>query len=175
MAEKQLKTEAVRTRNFTLIIGSIFIGFALMVSLFVTYALTRPLRSLNSLMKEVQLGNLEVTFPVRRRDEMGLVGSTFNRMITRIKTLIDDVYLAGQRQKAAEMEALQSQINPHFIYNTLESIRMTAVIHDDAEVGDMVQLLGKRFVTDGGSDGNGTFVEGIGTFDAVYAAVELSI
>jgi two-component system sensor histidine kinase YesM len=64
-------------------------------------------------------------------------------MIVRVKSLVDDVYLAGQRKKEAELEALQNQINPHFIYNTLESIRMTAVINDDVEVSDMTQLLGK--------------------------------
>jgi len=94
-------------------------------------------------MKVVQTGNLDVTFPVRSRDEVGLVGSAFNRMIIRVKSLIDDVYTAGQRKNEAELEALQNQINPHFIYNTLESIRMTAVLNDDVEVSHMTQLLGK--------------------------------
>lgn len=139
----QLMQDAERIRNFTLVMSGVIIGFALLISLGVTFALTRPLRSLVHSMKEVQSGNLEAVFPVKRRDEIGLVGNAFNRMVTRVKSLVEDVYMAGQRKKAAELEALHNQINPHFIYNTLETIRMTAVINDDEEVSSMAQLLGK--------------------------------
>jgi two-component system sensor histidine kinase YesM len=141
--QKKLMEDAYRNRNFTLLMSVAIIGFALVISIVLTFMLTRPLRTLVRVMKEVQTGNLDVVFPVKRRDEIGLVGSAFNRMIDRVKSLIEDVYEAGQRKKEAELEALQSQINPHFIYNTLEAIRMTAVIHDDAEVSTMAQLLGK--------------------------------
>lgn len=140
---KQLVQEAYRNRNFTLLMSLGVIVFALLISLVLTFTLTRPLRSLVRAMKAVQTGNLDVTFTVKRRDEAGLVGNAFNRMIDRVKSLIEDVYLAGQRKKEAELEALQSQINPHFIYNTLEAIRMTAVMNDDHEVSSMTQLLGK--------------------------------
>ncbi|QMV43941.1 sensor histidine kinase [Cohnella cholangitidis] len=141
--ESQLTKEAVKTRNITEWTAVAIIGFALVISLVLILALTQPLRSLVRLMKEVQNGNLDVVFPVRQRDEIGLVGNAFNRMIVRIKSLVDDVYIVGQRKKEAEIEALQNQINPHFIYNTLEAIRMTAVINDDSEVSDMAMLLGK--------------------------------
>lgn len=141
--QDKLMGDATRIRNVTVLSAFAIIGFALLISMIFTFTLTKPLRSLVRLMKTVQTGNLEVTFPVRGRDEIGLVGSAFNRMIVRVKSLVDDVYSAGQRKNEAELEALQNQINPHFIYNTLESIRMTAVINDDAEVSDMTQLLGK--------------------------------
>ncbi|MFD0670782.1 sensor histidine kinase [Cohnella sp. GCM10027633] len=141
--QDNLMWDAIRIRNVTVASAFAIIGFALVISLILTFALTKPLRSLVRLMKTVQTGNLEVTFPVRGRDEIGVVGSAFNRMVTRVRSLIDDVYKAGQRKNEAELEALQNQINPHFIYNTLESIRMTAVINDDTEVSDMTQLLGK--------------------------------
>ncbi|WP_256756985.1 sensor histidine kinase [Cohnella sp. WQ 127256] len=141
--EQKLMGEALRIRAFTLVSAISIIGFALLISLIFTFTLTKPLRSLVRMMKVVQTGNLDVTFPVRSRDEMGLVGNAFNRMIIRVKSLVEDVYMAGQRKKEAELEALQNQINPHFIYNTLESIRMTAVMNDDVEVSDMTQLLGK--------------------------------
>lgn len=139
----QLMQDAERIRNFTLVMSGVIIGFALLISLGLTFALTRPLRLLVRSMKEVQSGNLEAVFPVKRRDEIGLVGNAFNRMVARVKSLVEDVYMAGQRKKAAELEALHNQINPHFIYNTLETIRMTAVINDDEEVSSMTQLLGK--------------------------------
>jgi len=141
--ERHLMADARKTRNFTLVTAVVIMSFALVISLVLVFALTRPLRSLVRHMKEVQSGNMNVFFPARRRDEIGLVGAAFNRMIARMKALIEDIYAVEQRKKEAELESLQHQINPHFIYNTLESIRMTAVLHDDKEVGDMTQLLGK--------------------------------
>ncbi len=141
--KRELMAVAVQTRNLTLATTLGAALLALLVSLVFIIALTRPLRSLVRLMKIVQSGNLDVTFPVRRPDETGLVGSAFNRMLHRVRTLIDDVYEAGQQNKEAELKALQNQINPHFIYNTLETIRMTAVMNDDTEVSDMTRLLGK--------------------------------
>lgn len=152
--ERELMAGAVQTRNLTLSTTLAAVLLALLISLVLIIAVTRPLRSLVRLMKVVQSGNLDVTFPVRRPDETGLVGSAFNRMLLRVRTLIDDVYAAGQRNKEAELKALQNQINPHFIYNTLESIRMTAVMNDDVEVSDMTHLLGKllRYSIGGGME-----------------------
>ncbi|WP_337912752.1 sensor histidine kinase [Cohnella zeiphila] len=141
--ENHLMEDATKTRNFTIVTAIVIMAFALLISLVLVFAITRPLRSLVRHMKEVQNGNMNVFFPARRRDEIGLAGSAFNRMIDRMKTLIQDIYQVEQRKKEAELESLQHQINPHFIYNTLESIRMTAVLNDDKEVGDMTQLLGK--------------------------------
>lgn len=141
--EKHLMADAVRTRNYTILAAVVTMSFALLISLVLVFALTRPLRALVRMMKEVQTGNMNVVFPVVRRDEVGLVGSAFNRMIDRVKTLISDIVEMEKRKKEAELQSLQLQINPHFIYNTLESIRMTAVLNDDNEVGDMTSLLGK--------------------------------
>ncbi|WP_435163517.1 sensor histidine kinase [Paenibacillus glycanilyticus] len=142
--EKQLKSEALRTRNYTTAAAISTMCLALVISLITIFALTKPLRSLVKLMKQVQSGKLDVMFPIKRRDEVGMVGNAFNRMMARIVSLIDDIYRIEQRKKQIELESLQRQINPHFIYNTLESIRMTAVINDDPEVGQMVQLLGQQ-------------------------------
>lgn len=150
--EGELMADAMRTRTYTLAAALAIMGFALLISLVLVFALTKPLRGLVRMMKEVQTGNLDVVFPVVSRDEAGLVGSAFNRMIDRIKTLIQDIYTVEERKKEAELQSLQHQINPHFIYNTLESIRMTAVLSDNKEVATMTQLLGKllRYSIHGG-------------------------
>ena len=133
--ERQLMQDALKTRKITIAAAVGVTSFALIISLILIYALTRPSRSIVHLMKQVQTGKLDVVFPVRRRDEASLIGISFNRMMARIKQLIDDIYTIEKRKKEAELERLQHQINPHFIYNTLETIRMTAVLHDDHEVG----------------------------------------
>jgi two-component system sensor histidine kinase YesM len=142
--EKQLMSAAMRTRNYTTAAAIFTMCLAFVISLITIFALTKPLRSLVKLMKQVQSGKLDVMFPIRRRDEVGMVGNAFNRMMARIISLIEDIYRIEQRKKQIELESLQRQINPHFIYNTLESIRMTAVINNDPEVGQMVQLLGQQ-------------------------------
>lgn len=139
----ELTHDVKLTRNVTIGATLIIIVLALILSLILSFALTKPLTRMIQLMKKVQHGDLEVTFRVKRRDEIGLLGHQFNRMLARIRQLIQDIYRMEQQKKEAELQALQSQINPHFIYNTLESIRMTAEINDDTEAADMVSILGK--------------------------------
>jgi two-component system sensor histidine kinase YesM len=139
----QLNKEAKETQRFTIITTLLIIVFALCVSVYLSFALTNPLQKLTKLMKRVQEGDLEVRFAIRHSDEVGILGMNFNRMIKRIKELIEEIQVTGNRKRVAEMEALQSQINPHFIYNTLETLRMTALIHDDDEMSDMLYSLGQ--------------------------------
>ncbi|MGG4142128.1 sensor histidine kinase [Paenibacillus algorifonticola] len=131
------------TRNLTLLMTGIFVMVALFLAIAVSYALTRPLSKIKNLMQEVQTGNLDVSFNQKYRDEVGLLGRHFNIMVMRIRDLLEEVRETQTRKKEAEYAALQSQINPHFIYNTLETIRMRAELNDDEEVADMTFTLGK--------------------------------
>ncbi|WP_339823537.1 sensor histidine kinase [Paenibacillus sp. FSL R7-0163] len=131
------------TRNTTLAATLSIIVLALIISIILSVALTKSLTQMIQLMKKVQGGDLDVMFRVKRRDEIGLLGHQFNRMLARIRQLIQDIYRIEEQKKEAELHALQSQINPHFIYNTLESIRMTAELNDDVEAADMISILGK--------------------------------
>lgn len=139
----ELTRDVKLTRNATLLATLIIIILALFISIVLSFALTKPLKQMIQLMKRVQNGELDVNFLVKRRDEIGLLGHQFNRMLARIRELIQDIYRIEEQKKEAELHALQSQINPHFIYNTLESIRMTAEINDDVEAADMISILGK--------------------------------
>ncbi|KQN99970.1 sensor histidine kinase [Paenibacillus sp. Leaf72] len=142
--KEQVEAEAIQTRNYTAAAAIAIMTLALLISIVLIFALTKPMREMVKLMKQVQAGNLDVAFPVRRRDEVGMLGNAFNRMMVRIQLLIENIYRMEQRKNQIELESLQRQINPHFIYNTLESIRMTAVLNDDPEAAEMVQLLGQQ-------------------------------
>lgn len=131
-----------QNRSALIVTTLIIIGFALCVATVISYALTKPLKSMVRLMKQVQRGNLGVSLSPKYNDEIGLLGSQFNRMINRIKDLLEEVSLTEKRKQKADMRALQSQINPHFIYNTLESIRMLAESNDDPRVAELTYLLG---------------------------------
>lgn len=135
--------QAAVTRNVTLLTSGAFVLLALGIAIAISYALTRPLSKIKTLMQEVQTGNLDVSFNQKYRDEVGLLGRHFNIMVARVRHLLEEVKSTQTRKKEAEYAALQSQINPHFIYNTLETIRMKAELNDDDEVADMTFTLGK--------------------------------
>ncbi|WP_053372302.1 cache domain-containing sensor histidine kinase [Paenibacillus sp. FJAT-27812] len=139
----ELTKDAVVIRNVTWIATIVTIIVALFISMVFSFALTNPLRKMMRLMKNVQEGDFNVQFQVKYRDEVGQLGNQFNRMIVRIDHLIQDIYLMETKKKEAELHALQSQINPHFMYNTLESIRMAAELNDDQIAADMIAILGK--------------------------------
>ncbi|OKP98911.1 sensor histidine kinase [Paenibacillus sp. P46E] len=131
-----------KTRNTLILTTLAIIAFALFVATIISHALTKPLKSMVRLMKQVQHGNLEVWLHPKYNDEIGMLGSHFNRMIVRVKDLLQEVSLTEKRKQKADMRALQNQINPHFIYNTLESIRMLAESSDDPRVAELTYLLG---------------------------------
>lgn len=94
-------------------------------------------------MQEVEKGNLNVEISIHSNDEVGVLAQSFHSMITRIRELIQKNYSIEIRQKNAELYALQSQINPHFMYNTLETISMAVEDGESEMVVDMVTLLGR--------------------------------
>ncbi|SFF31618.1 two-component system, sensor histidine kinase YesM [Paenibacillus algorifonticola] len=111
-------------------------------------SLTRPIRQLISQMKEVQYGDLDsmdasMSAPVfQQMDEVGLLQRTYRMMITRINTLIKENYANQLVIKETEFKALQAQINPHFLYNALDSIHWLAKKNAQEQISSMVVSLG---------------------------------
>lgn len=132
-----------QSRNAMMVMTLSILGFALVVAMFISYALTKPLKRTVQLMKQVQRGKLDVRVNVKHNDEIGMLGSHFNRMLGRVQDLLQEVYETEKSKQKADMLALQNQINPHFIYNTLESIRMLAELNDDDRVAELTYLLGQ--------------------------------
>ncbi|WP_300381517.1 histidine kinase, partial [Clostridium sp.] len=131
----------------TLINSLIFIDCLLfIISLSILYIKLKLLsdRTDNILvaMEKVKGGNLNVEIPITSdNDEINYISENFNEMCKELNNHIKKIYLAEIEQKKAEMIALQNQINPHFLYNTLESIRMKAICNGDKEVGKMLYTL----------------------------------
>lgn len=93
-------------------------------------------------IKIIQSGNLDVKIKVRYHDEIGRIAENFNVMAERIRGLIDEVKNATFKQKNAEIKALEAQINPHFLYNTLDSINWMAIENEQYEISRMIRNLG---------------------------------
>ncbi|CAI3614940.1 putative two-component sensor histidine kinase [Clostridium neonatale] len=86
--------------------------------------------------------NLSYSFKYNKNDEIGILVNSYNDMKNRINNLININYKSKIEQKELELKQLQNQINPHFIYNTLESIHMMAEINDDPETSTMAEYFG---------------------------------
>lgn len=110
-------------------------------ALFFSRSLTRPIRLLMDQMRQVGSGRLQGNIPVTSNDELGDLTARFNQMTHELEAYTNQVYVAKIRQTEAELTALKSQIYPHFLYNTLEVIRMTAISNQDETVGRMVEAL----------------------------------
>ncbi|WP_127535747.1 cache domain-containing sensor histidine kinase [Paenibacillus illinoisensis] len=116
--------------------------------------LAAPIRKLIKQMAVVESGKLSARLPVTSNDEIGRLTHGFNRMVERLQVHIDEAYIAQIKQKQTELNALKSQIRPHYLYNTLEVIRMNAVDKDAEEVADMIHSLSNqlKYVIDYGED-----------------------
>lgn len=107
---------------------------------------TERTNNLLDAMEEVKNGNLKAKIPIdNEKDEIRYISENFNEMCMELDKYINKSYLAEINQKKAEMVALQNQINPHFLYNTLECIRMKAICNGDKEVGKMLYNLSFLF------------------------------
>jgi two-component system sensor histidine kinase YesM len=106
---------------------------------------TKRISRLIKKMRKVQEGELEPIKVTPVKDEIGELMETFNYMIHRIKILIEEQYKSGQEIKSVELKALQAQINPHFLYNTLDLINWTAIKHKVPELSSLVQSLSKFY------------------------------
>lgn len=116
--------------------------------------LATPIRGIIQQMIKVESGNLNVQVDKYGKDELGRLAYGFNRMVESLRIYINEAYVAEIKHKQAELNALKSQIRPHYLYNTLEVIRMNAVHNDDVEVADMILSLSNqlKYVIDYGED-----------------------
>ena len=118
------------------------IAFCLLASLFISHRISTPVRSLQRLMKKAGRGDFQ-QIAITSKDEIGELSRGFNQMVHKIEELLRQVYEEQNQKRRAEMAALQSQINPHFLYNTLESINSLARKHKESQISKMIVHLGR--------------------------------
>lgn len=136
------------TETFNIYSGvliAVLAAVILALSVYFSFRLVKPIRELKTATEECADGNYDVRIPVQTGDEIGMLCSSFNTMAIKLKNLLESVYLYQIQTKQAQLEALQNQINPHFLHNTLETIRMKALLNRDREVAGMIKLLARLF------------------------------
>jgi two-component system sensor histidine kinase YesM len=129
----------------TLVAVLVCIFIIVIASILFSYTITRPIKGLQKKMKLAETGQYSTIIQNNSNDEIGSLIISYNNMISKIKALIEDVYIAQIKQKNAKLLALQTQINPHMLYNTLESIRMKALVKGEDEVALMIKILSRMF------------------------------
>ncbi|MDR0386416.1 MAG: sensor histidine kinase [Treponema sp.] len=125
--------------------GVIFLTVSLAVSILLSQRISKPIRELRRSMRDVEQGNFDITADIRSSNEIGELGKDFNIMVGEIKKLLNRITIEQEQKRKSELNALQMQINPHFLYNTLDSVIWMAERGKQEEVIAMSSALARLF------------------------------
>ncbi|MCI8884757.1 MAG: histidine kinase [Dorea sp.] len=128
-------------RSNTILIICISVILLLILYYFYSKKTNKPILQLKTAMEKVQNGELDTRVEVYSNDEIGFLARGMNQMTENLQGHIKKVYIAEIRQREAEIETLKTQIQPHYLYNTLDVIRMTAVMNDDFQTAGLLDGL----------------------------------
>lgn len=131
-------SDLMQMKKYILGITAILGMSALLAAVYISRIVCRPVEKLMTAMKAVSDGEMNTRAEVISKDEIGLAAEEFNRMLDRIEELIRQLIEEEKKKKDAELEALQYQITPHFMYNTLNSVKCYAMIHGQKEIAEVI-------------------------------------
>lgn len=140
--QKVMFQDIYGTQRTTIIIGLIAMIASILIIRYTIKQLVNSVYVIVENMKKAQEGDFSVQIYVEGKDEISDIALRFNKMIFKIKLLVDEVRMATNKQKEAEIRALEAQINPHFLYNTLDSINWMAIEKEEHEISKMLKSLG---------------------------------
>ncbi|CAI3573659.1 sensor histidine kinase [Clostridium neonatale] len=130
--------ELASMRYFILFLGIILIILASICASFISKSITKPIDKLLVAIKKMGEGKFSTKVQVNRNDEIGNLIKKFNEMDDKISTLIEENYISSIREKEAIIMSLNIQLNPHFLYNTLNVINWIAIENNEKEISKMI-------------------------------------
>ncbi|WP_036717587.1 cache domain-containing sensor histidine kinase [Paenibacillus harenae] len=132
-------------RNSIIFYSLFGLAISLLISIGLSHRLSKPIKVLQSDMKQVEKGNFDIQTKIGQMNEIGQLGRSFNLMVSRTKFLMEETIRNQENKRKSELLLLQAQINPHFLYNTLDSIVWMAEQKQHEEVVLMTAALAKLF------------------------------
>ncbi|WP_372009452.1 histidine kinase [Paenibacillus chitinolyticus] len=142
---KDLTVELVQMQRYIILIGTILVLVSAFIASIVSKRISMPLIRLIRQMKQVEQGNFKGIVNVTSYREINILVGSFNHMVNRIEELIERVKISSVSEKNAELHALQSQVNPHFLYNTLDMIYWMMDEKGNDKLGEVVLSLSHMF------------------------------
>lgn len=157
VSDSMIYTNIETLRNWLLLISGICVGLSVLLAVLASRGISKPILAIRSVMYKVERGDLKAHVDIPQNDEVGELASSFNRMVDKLNILVQEQEENQKKLRLAELNALQAQINPHFLYNTLDSINWMARAGQIDQVSEMVNSLsvffrislsrGKTFIT----------------------------
>lgn len=141
MSHTEIEEPYLEIRRSTMML--IFVGGILLGIIYLFYATktNKPMKELMVAMEEIEKGNLTARAEITTNDEIAVIAEGLNNMSEKLEGHINQVYIAQIKQRDAQLEALKTQIQPHYLYNTLDVIRMSAITNADMVTADMLDSL----------------------------------
>jgi len=140
---ENLFTEISEIRIKILYVGLVCIVVSLLAAVGASLTISSPIKRLSEEMHKVEKGDLSVQVPVNSNDEIAELTRSFNLMVRELSTSINKIYEDENTKKQIELRMLQQQINPHFLYNTLDSINWMARIQNASNIASTINSLVK--------------------------------
>lgn len=142
----EVQEPVIVLRRYTILIALIAVSLATITALLFSSSFTGPISHLRRLMAEAEQGDLGIRFDVEQHSgEIAQLGTSFNSMMDKIGSLLQLVYIEQQNKREADIKTLQAQIKPHFLYNTLDTMRWMAEEHGAKDVVLLITALTRLF------------------------------
>jgi len=145
MPKSEMAKSYESLKNTIVLIAALCILFAVIIPSLLIASISKRTNKIVRFMRKVEGGDLSARLQDPREDELGQISRSFNDMVEELNRMIDREYKAEIRLRQSELAALQARVNPHFLYNTLEVIRMRALSQGAEDVGEMIYSLAKLF------------------------------
>lgn len=144
--EQDILTNLTQIKFSILWITLVLVMATIMIVIILADTITVPIRYLSDQVQQVEQGDFDMKFQVRDQNEIGILAKALTNLMATIKKLLDRVQLEQEQKRQMELMALQSQINPHFLYNTLGSAKHLIDLHDYQRASKMLNALIKFFI-----------------------------